>query len=586
MFDLKWNINSRKEKEQKLNDALLKSRAVSDIDDFLKPSLEKLYDPFTINQMARAVDRIVNAIYDMEKIIIYGDYDVDGITSTAMLMKFISEFTCNIEYFIPHRVEQGYGLTIDSIDQVLKKKPDLIITVDCGITSLQEVDYINMNKVDVIVTDHHQIGDTLPKAHTVLCCKRMDNTYMNPDLSSSGLTYKLIEAINTKMGLDKDLNEYLQLATLGLVADVVPLIGENRVMVSFGLSYLNHTKIEGLKALFDVSGIKKEERLTPYHLGFIICPRLNATGRMDHANLAVELLLEKSQKRAYELALQFDQLNKDRQEEQNRIFEEVVDTIDNNPTLNSSVLVAGGHGWNHAIIGIVASKISERYNKPVILLDINGNMAKGSARSIDGFNIINAIESCKDYLVKFGGHEKAAGLSINTDNIDIFRHVINEIFNKDHQLRRKEIDIDLLLSYDDINYENIVNLTQLEPFGEKNQRPLFCLEKVTFNNIVKIGKKKNHLKLTGFVDCIAFNSEKASELITENQEYDILFYPTINSWNNKESLQLIIYDFKLSGLDDMKLISAVIVLKDMKNCQSDVREFLKQKLLDCDMVYF
>jgi len=586
MFDNVWNVINSNESIININDAILSNRKIEDKDEFLHPSLDNLYDPFSINEMEITVNRIVNAIYDMEKIVVYGDYDVDGITSTTMLIKFIREFTYNITYFIPNRDKHGYGLTKSAIDEVLKEKPDLLITVDCGILAFDEVELLNKNNIDVIITDHHKANEMLPNAFSVLCNTRHDNTYKNPLLSSSGLTYKLIEAINLKMSLEKDLSEYLQLATLGLVADVVPLIGENRTLVKYGLEYLKNTKIEGLKALFSVCDIKLGEKLTPYHLGYIICPRLNAVGRMSEAKYGVELLLENSKVKANEYAKHFNDLNIKRQTQQQSIYDEVISKINSEKIYSDNVIVLANENWNHAIIGIVASKICELYNKPTILLDIKENIAKGSARSIDDFSIIDAINSCDKYLLTHGGHDKAAGISLDISNIDLFRKDINDYFEKNNTLKNKVIDIDLILKPEHITYDNITSLELLQPFGEGNKRPVFSMKNVEFSNVYKIGKNKNHLKLTTFVDGISFNCDKISDLIVERQEYDILMYPNINIWNDKETLQLIIYDFKFSHVNDIKLMACILALKNINEFKEEFIKFIANNFKKKEMVNY
>jgi len=586
MFDNVWNVINSDESIININKTILSNRKIENMDDFLHPLLENLYDPFSINEMGKTVDRIISAIYDMEKIVVYGDYDVDGITSTAMLIKFVREFTHNISYFIPNRKDHGYGLTNVAINEVLKDKPDLLITVDCGILSYEEVDILNDNNVNVIITDHHKANKILPNAFSILCNTRYDNTYKNPLLSSSGLTYKLIEAINIKMSLEKDLNEYLQIATLGLVADVVPLIGENRILVKYGLEYLTNTKIEGLKALFSVCNINADEKLTPYHLGYIICPRLNAVGRMSQAKYGVELLLENSKVKANEYAKTFNDLNVERQNQQQRIYNDVINKINSEKKYSDNIIVVAGKNWNHAIIGIVASKICELYNKPTILFDINDDIAKGSARSIDDFSIIDAINSCDKYLLTHGGHDKAAGISLYVTNVDLFRKDINEYFKKNSTLKSKEINIDLILKQRHITYENIASLELLQPFGEGNKRPIFSMKNIEFSNVYKIGKNKNHLKFTTFVDGIAFNCDKISDLIVEKQEYDILMYPNINKWNNKETIQLIIYDFKFSNVNDIKLMACILALKNIDKYNGKLTEFIKNNFKDREMVNY
>ncbi len=585
MFDNQWIIKKIKDSKQSVNDCLLSSRNISNIETYLHPSHEQFLDPFTINEMEKVVERIISAIYAMEKIVIYGDYDVDGITSTTMLVKFIRELSNNIEFYIPHRLEQGYGLSIQAVNEVLLMKPDLLITVDCGVVSFEEVSLLKSEGVDVIITDHHQSKENLPDAYAVLCNTRIDNTYENPYLSSSGLTYKLLQALDTRLTLTKDLDEYLQLATLGLVADVVPLIGENRAMVSIGLESLRNTKVEGIKALFDIAGVSLQEPITTYHLGYMVCPRINATGRMDHANTAVALLLENSQRKATVLATKFDQLNKQRQIEQQRIYEEVLKKL-HETNDDHGVIVLGNKNWHYGIIGIVASKVQEATNRPVILLDIKEGIAKGSGRSINGFNLVEALTYCSDYLIKYGGHEKAAGVTLNEGNIDSFKEAMNDYYSKLELTKKHEIIIDLEISSADITEEMINELTKLQPFGESNKRPVFLVRNVVFSNTRAIGKEKNHFKGQWVFDCLTFNCKKQLSLLTSNQDYDVVCYPNINVWKNQKSIQLIIYDYQLSSGHDISLLTCISAVIHKSDYEGKLNSFLRSSLLKENLIHY
>ncbi|MCK5812089.1 MAG: single-stranded-DNA-specific exonuclease RecJ [Clostridiales bacterium] len=585
MFDNQWIITKNKDSKQSVNDCLLSSRNISDIDAFLNPTYEQFHDPFTINEMDKVVERIISAIYAMEKIVIYGDYDVDGITSTTMLVKFIRELSDNIDFFIPNRLEQGYGLSIQGVNEVVLLKPDLLITVDCGVVSFDEVTLLKNKGVDVIITDHHQPKEQLPDAYAILCNTRADNTYENPYLSSSGLTYKLLQALDTRLSLTKNLDEYLQLATLGLVADVVPLVGENRAMVSLGLKSLRETRVEGIKALFDIAGINKNEPITTYHLGYMVCPRINATGRMDHAKTAVSLLLENSQRKATLLASKFDQLNIQRQMEQKRIYDEVIDELHEIDD-EHGVIILGKENWHHGIIGIVASKVQEFTNRPVILLDIKDGIAKGSGRSIKGFNLVKALNYCSDYLIKYGGHEKAAGVTLNIDNIDNFRKSINEYYNQLNLSKKHDIIIDLEISSCDITEKMINELNKLQPYGESNKRPTFLIRNVSFSNTRIIGKGKNHFKGQWNFDCLTFNCEKQMSLLTSDQSYDIVCYPNINIWNNKKSIQLIVYDYQLSSGHDISLITCILAVYNKSDYKKDLYTFLQNSLKKNNLLHY
>ncbi len=529
------------------------SRGIEDenyIKKFLNPSINDMYNPFLLKDMEKAVERIVSAIEARERIVVFGDYDVDGITSTSVLFDFFGKLGANIGYYIPDRKEEGYGLSIGAVSKVIASGASLIITVDCGITAFEEVRYVVENNVDIIITDHHECKEDLPEAYASINPCRHDCFYPFKELAGVGVVFKLVQALCIKMGLKDEAINYLDLVALGTVADVVPLLEENRVIVKYGLNMIENTLNTGLKALMSVSGTR-DKRITSYVIGFVLAPRLNAAGRIGDASKAVRLLTTDSEAEANELAEELNEQNSYRQETEHNIMCEVLEDIEDGVNLEKEkVIVVWGKDWHHGIIGIVASKITESYNRPCILITVEDGVGKGSGRSIEGFNLFKALTSSANLLEKFGGHELAAGLTIKEENIEEFKRTINEY--ADLQLSNLDlipkVKIDIEVLQEEVSEDSVRELELLAPYGAANPSPVFAYRNLCIQDIRAVGNNK-HIKLKFcdkdiFYDAIGFNRGYLADIYSEQDILDTACSLEINSWNNKEIIQLNIKDLK------------------------------------------
>ena len=381
------------------------------IDKFLNSTLDDLNDPFLLKDMNLAVKRIAKAIENKEKILIYGDYDVDGVTSTSVLYKFLKSQNAWVDYYIPNRFEEGYGFSQSSVEKIINMQVDLVVTVDCGTTSIEETGMLMEKGIDVVVTDHHECKEELPSVKALVNPQRPDCMYPHKNLSGVGVAFKLIKALSFEMNIQINQLEFLDLVALGTIADVMPLTGENRILVKYGIKKINNTSNVGLKSLMKEVGIFGK-KITSRDIGYIIAPRLNAAGRIGDAAMVVELLTTEDEVKANEIASKLNEHNKKRQEIETEIFEEVISKIEKESYIKkSSIMVVSGRDWHQGVIGIVASKVVEKYNKPCILITVSDGIGKGSGRSVEGINLFNALTSCKETLEKFGVHEMAVGLT-------------------------------------------------------------------------------------------------------------------------------------------------------------------------------
>ncbi|MEO0185179.1 MAG: single-stranded-DNA-specific exonuclease RecJ, partial [candidate division WOR-3 bacterium] len=395
-----------------------------EIEEFFAPSITNLYDPFLITDMEKAVDRMTTAIQNKESILVHGDYDADGITGIALLYRNFKRFGLNVDYYIPDRILEGYGVSKAGIDYALEKKHSLIVTVDCGITAFEELSYAKSKDMDVIVCDHHYPKPELPEAYALLNPKLLQCEYPFKELAGVGVAFKFLQAIYRKLGLNEDeLFADLDLVALGSVVDVVPLIGENRYLVMMGLRKMRNSKKAGIQALIKVAGLSGE--LTAYHLGFVIGPRINACGRLRNAKTGIELLLTDDDVVAFRLAQELSADNQRRQHIEDEILKEAIKIIEDNKLHERRVIALGKETWHEGVIGIVASRIVEEYARPAIIFTLKQETAKGSARSVSGFDIAEALSFCSDLLLKFGGHKQAAGLELLRKNFDVFVEKIN-----------------------------------------------------------------------------------------------------------------------------------------------------------------
>ena len=522
------------------------------IDNFLHPKIDKLYDSFLMNDMQVAVDTIVEACENKEKITIYGDYDVDGITSVAVLKMFFADMGVEAEHYLPSRLEEGYGLNNNALDKIVANGTKLLITVDCGISAYEEIEYANSIGLKVIVTDHHECPEVLPNAIAVVDAKRPDSTYPFNSLAGVGATFKLIQAISYKLGFDrKRYLKYLDIVALGTIADIVPLVDENRIIVNFGLILMKQTRNIGLQALIKVSGYDKEDSLNSTAVSFGLAPRINASGRMGKADLALELLLEKDIDKAYKMALELSETNKERQDVEKKIIDEALAIIEENKLYEKDIIVVHNKNWHHGVIGIVASKITELYYKPSILISVEDGIGKGSGRSVEGFDLHDALTNCTDLLLKFGGHEMAIGLSIAEENIEKFAEKVEKIANeKGTKDLQATVKVDAEITSADISYQTIQEIELLKPFGEANPAPVFAYRNVKVDGVRLLSNGK-HMKLTlkdgmNIFDAIAFNIENKEYNVKIGDKIDVLHAIETNTFNGIEKIQLNVKDIKKS----------------------------------------
>ena len=511
-----------------------------EIDKFLNPKRNDFYDPFLMPDMEIAVDRIIEAINNNEKVIIYGDYDVDGITSITVLKKFLEDRGLKVHEYIPNRLNEGYGLNKKAIQAIADKEYKLMITVDCGISAIEEVEFAVELGMDVIVTDHHEPVETLPKALAVVDTKRKDNKYPFNQLAGVGVVFKLIQAISIKLELDeKEYLKYLDIVCIGTISDIVPLVSENRVITKLGLKLVVQTKNIGLRTLLETIGYKNIDSTA---ISFGVAPRINASGRMGHQEEALNLFLTEDLESAHKICERLNEFNKIRQETEKNIFSEVVEMIEESKE-NQPVIILGKENWHHGVIGIVASKITEQYFKPSILICFEGEEGKGSGRSIPGFDLHEALSKCDQYLSKFGGHEMAVGVSLNKVNFNKFKDQFEEYaLNSKIEEIVPILNIDNEITAKDISIEAIKELEKLEPFGEGNKRPIFLYKNLKIVAIRALTEGK-HLKLTlkddnFLIEVIGFNLGYLVNEYLIGDKVDVVGTLEINNFNGNENIQI------------------------------------------------
>ncbi len=571
-MDYQWIIKKRadlnkiRKLSQKLNNIhpalsnLLIERGIDDFDkakNFFRPKLENLHNPFLMKDMQKAVNRLQLAIDKNEKILVYGDYDVDGTTSVALVFNFLKNFYKNLDFYIPDRYTEGYGISTKGIDFAAENNYSLVIALDCGIKAVEKIEYANKKQVNFIICDHHTPGDNIPKAAAVLNPKQKDCKYPYKELSGCGVGFKFMLAFAQKNNLpSKKIFNYLDLVAISIASDIVPITGENRILEFFGIKQILKTKLPGLKALKEIAEIKNDV-LSVSDIVFKIGPRINAAGRMQHAKLAVNLLIEQDINNAREIAGKINEYNSNRKYDQNNITNEVLKIFEQKPDLKNKLsTVVYNENWSKGIIGIVASKVIEKFYKPTIILTKTDNKWTGSARSVGSFDLYKAINSCNNLLDSFGGHKYAAGLTVEDDKlhkfINCFEQSVSEKISKDEQFPKLEITD--ILKFSDINDKFIKILKQFAPFGPENMRPVF----VTFDVIDTgysrtIGKKHEHLKLqikdkTGRVlSAVAFGKGYLFDEIKRKRPFDICYTITENIFNGKKTVKLEIKDIKIKA---------------------------------------
>lgn len=516
------------------------------------------YDPYLMKDMEPAVDAILTSLEKNEKITVYGDYDCDGITATSILVDFLRYLGGNVDYYIPDRLTEGYGISIAAVDTILNRGTQLIVTVDCGISAWKEVEYAIERGCKVVVTDHHQCPKKLPATVAVINPHRADCTYPFKMLAGVGVAYKLIQAICIRRNLGDFYYKYVDLVSLGTVADVVSITDENRKIVSMGVDNLLQTNNLGLHALVELSGISKY-KITAQSFAFGLSPRINAAGRMGNAELALHLILSQTPEDAKELAYLLDVSNKQRQLIEMDDMAEVNRLVETRPeVLQQKVLVLSSPKFHHGVAGIVAAKVSEQYHKPCILLveetDETGNVVvRGSARSLSGINLFEMLTRCEDLLLEYGGHALAAGLSLQMDKVTLLAQRLNDyISHMDDSVFEQSLHADLVVEPEEITVENIASLSLLEPFGHENENPVFLTQQMVLKSAKALGNDDKHLRLTlekgaCTIDAIAFNMGNRMELLEIGAQYDILYHLENNAWRNRVTPQMRVIDFALTG---------------------------------------
>ena len=515
---------------------------------------DRLHDPFLLEDMDKAVDRILLAIEKKEKIAVYGDYDVDGVTSTVLMVKLFARLNYEIMYLLPHREKDGYGLKIGGVDEAIKNKINLLITVDNGISSQEAIDYANQNGIDVIVTDHHLQEGELPDAHAVVNPNRKDSKYPFKGLCGAGVVYKLIHAIAQKTLSDENFKNFmlmnLDLVCLATIADMVPLVDENYAICKFGLKALEESMRPGLVELKKISGVLGKT-ITPMTIGFYLAPRINAAGRLKHASLAVELILADTIDRARNLVAELNNLNSKRQILQKSYIDDVVSEIENEGAQDKKIIIVENEDWSPGLIGLISGRIKEKYYLPAMAFttDDEGNYV-GSARSIDNFNITNALTKFSDMFINYGGHEKAAGVTISAEKYYQFKDKIINYAEKnlsDSDLIQSLI-IDSVVGPEQLNESMIKMIADVGPFGEENPEPVIAMENVKISDIRLMGQNK-HLKIlitkgSHEFECVWWQRGDLKNDIKFGLTADIAFKPSINVWNGARKIQFIVEDLR------------------------------------------
>ncbi|MBO5207106.1 MAG: single-stranded-DNA-specific exonuclease RecJ [Clostridia bacterium] len=569
--------------------SLLYSRGFCDVakaKDFIYMESELLCDPFLMADMERGVERLRRAVDSGEKITVYGDYDVDGVTAVCTLYLYLCSLGCKVDYYIPNRVGEGYGVSQSAIDTLAKEGTSLIITVDTGITANEEVEYAKGVGVDFLITDHHECRSTLPEASAVINPHRPDCPYPFKELAGVGVVFKFISAYEERIygtskleAARKLFESYSDLVAIGTIADVMPIREENRIIVKHGLRQIQNTSRPGLHALIEVASSRGDShryqywgfdipKITSSYIGYTLAPRINAAGRIHCASVAVELFLEEELERAYSIAEDLCRMNKERQAEENKIMQEAYAKIEAQGLLKDSVIVLDADDWHHGVIGIVSSRITEKYCRPSILVSFEGNgdgepspedVGKGSGRSIKGMNLVDALMNCSDCLVKFGGHELAAGLSVKRCELENFRRRINE-YARENLTEEDMIptaEADLAVDFSEVNLALAKSLRMLEPYGVGNPVPHFVLYGVTVYEMTGVSDSK-HTRLSvgcgaGSVTAMYFGHSPSSLGVYVGDRVDLLFNLDINEWGGRESVQLIVRDIRIAKSEEERI---------------------------------
>lgn len=535
---------------------LLCQRGITDFESakkFFRPSLELIHDPFLMKNMDRAIERIEIAFQQNERILIYGDYDVDGTTAVAMVFSYFQSFTKNIDFYVPDRYAEGYGISYQSINWAAENGFSLVIALDCGIKAVEKIEYAKQLGIDYIVCDHHLPGDQVPNG-IILNPKQVDCNYPFPDLSGAGVGYKLLQAYSIKNKLDSNIEaQFIDLLAISIGADMVPIKGENRAFTQFGLKKLNNQPNRGIQAILNQAKVRREINMRD--IGFLIGPRINAAGRIDHARKAVELLITNCDVTAESGSENVNVDNSERKIlEAETTKEALTDLNSNNDHQSKKSTVVFNEKWNKGVLGIVANRIQEYYYRPTIVLTKSGDFYTGSCRSVKKYNIYDAVNSCSDLLESFGGHAFAAGLTIKPENLHLFAQRFEEYVAStiEHQMLTPSVEVDIEFNLNSIDARFFKILNQFEPFGEGNNQPLFVSRNLRAAAGVRV-VGKDHLK---FEMCeekdpsfrfstIAFNQINHYDWISRGKPFDAVYTIEINEWNGSKNLQLNIKDIKV-----------------------------------------
>ena len=535
--------------------AVLASRGIATAEEaaaFLEHEQRLTYSPFLMADMDKAVERVQRALADHERIAVFGDYDVDGITATCILVDYLQSRGADVLHYIPRRIEDGYGLSVDAIEGLYRKGTRLLITVDCGITGVEEVDFANSLGMDVVVTDHHECKETLPRAVAVVDPHRPDCGYPFKHLAGCGVALKLALALGGPDREEALFSRYCTLAAIGTVADVMQMSGENRTIVSRGLAAIEHSDFIGLHALLKEAGLAGRE-ITSVQIGFVLAPRINAAGRMGAADKAAELLLCTDPAEAERMARELCALNRERQNVEQTIYSQAEEMIARLPDRDRSALVLESSRWHQGVVGIVASRLSEKYSRPSFMIHLNGDTGKGSCRSWGGFNLFAALENCKDLLLGFGGHELAAGFTIEEANIPAFRERMNDYARsfRGGAAPVSVLDVDVAITHPSaVTLEELEALSALEPYGSGNARPVFCLLGATLLRTQNVGQNR-HLKLrlgkgSAQFDGIFFSTVAEDCGCRPGDRVDAAFYLQVNEFRGSRTVQLQMVDLRPS----------------------------------------
>lgn len=557
----RWNIaKNQDEVESELTSGLavhpvvshlLANRGITTVAEgqtFLYSTMDDLLDPFMLKGMTEAVREIERVLEMNGSIVIYGDYDVDGITATSLMYRFFSRIGANVSYYIPERQSEGYGLNLEALEYLISQHVDLIISVDCGISSYDIVEAVR-DRVSMIITDHHTSPPQIPRATAVVNHKQPGCPYTDKNLSGVGVAFKVCQAL-WKRRTGEDYREDLDIVALGTVADVVPLVGENRIIVREGLRKMTESPNLGIQALVEVAGLTGKV-LSAGHIGFTLAPRLNAAGRVTHATRAVELLITRDQQEATDIAEELQETNAERQQIERTIFEEAYQSVLDQGPLADQCIVVAGEGWHPGVIGIVASRLVEAFYKPTMVISIHDGIGKGSCRSIDHCNMYEMLTFAKETLIQFGGHAQAAGFSVQAEDIDALREKASEYCR--HTLTEEDyipiVDIDGTVSSEEITIELINQIATLEPYGMGNSTPVFAIPKIRVQNLYPMGFQKNHCKIIlqgqqGPLDAVAWQGEHYMQEVFADDPVKVAFSLQKNEWQGVVTPQLVVQDLE------------------------------------------